>query len=242
MTFFTQAIAPASTAFFLLTVIYEWGYYRAVGPQFQSSVSATDYLTNAILWLPYGALTLIPFIDFHALRNYTGPPRIAGPIRNRTLVALLIFTLFMIGDMLFHGSATNILFLATAFMMLWVLLFYLFFPTSTIASSALLYRISRGLPPFVFGALALGWQNGYSDLTTLSDVYVLKTKQQDEERMVIVLRSLEKGILFKDASSNRVELHRWDDVVSVSRLATVPSDRTYVCYWFGWNCPAPPIP
>ena len=229
-------------AFFLLTVIYEWGYYRAIGPQFQSSVSATDYLTNAILWLPYSGLMLIILVDFRALKFYTGPSRITGTRRNWSLAVMLSVVILTFGAIAYFGRPTDMLPSIWAFTILWPLLFYLFFPTSTIASSAILYGIARALPPFVFAAFALGLQNGYDDLKTARDAYLLKTKQPAEERRIIVLRNLEKGILFRDVPLNRVELHRWDDVVSVSRLAIVASDSPFVCQRFGWNCPNVSMP
>jgi hypothetical protein len=47
-----SAVSVVSAAAFVLSVIYEWGYFSVVGQKFQSIASLTDYLTNALDWLP----------------------------------------------------------------------------------------------------------------------------------------------------------------------------------------------
>jgi hypothetical protein len=49
---FPAVIGAGSALLLLMTIIYEWGYFGVLGAPFQSLMTATDYLTNAIYWIP----------------------------------------------------------------------------------------------------------------------------------------------------------------------------------------------
>src|SRR5262249_38338699 len=53
------ALAAATFGALLLSVIYEWGYFAIIGPEFQSFESASDYLANAVLYLPKTLILLV---------------------------------------------------------------------------------------------------------------------------------------------------------------------------------------
>src|ERR1700730_5272203 len=53
-----QIIAGATFLVFVLAFVHEFAYFQVVGSQFQSLMTATDYLVSAISWMPFIGLVL----------------------------------------------------------------------------------------------------------------------------------------------------------------------------------------
>src|SRR5262249_47326522 len=51
--------AAITVAVVALSVVYEWGYFHVIGGEFQRFASPSDYLSNAIGWLPLLVLGLL---------------------------------------------------------------------------------------------------------------------------------------------------------------------------------------
>jgi hypothetical protein len=56
---FPTVLALVTSAVFFMTVVHEWAYFLVVGPHLQTTMSSVDYLSNAILWLPWHVLLLL---------------------------------------------------------------------------------------------------------------------------------------------------------------------------------------
>lgn len=226
LTAFARIIAPASAAFFALTVVYEWGYFRAVGRQFQSLLTTTDYVANAIVALP--SIVVMLFIFWESEPSERTRWRYGLPLT----ILLFLLSVGAVGFLFYTGTIFAWLGMAFMFLPLWQMGLH----AHGGPASPVLFSVVRAVPPLLVGALAIGWWQGTLALAEVGDVYTVAFKHDGVERRVNLLRSLEKGVIVRDVLAQRVIFYRWDDVSSLSRPASVaPSPPA--CSLFGWNCP-----
>jgi len=58
-----KATAVATFGVLLLSVTYEWGYFNALGSEFQTLASTSDYFSNAVEWIPTACVIVVmPFL------------------------------------------------------------------------------------------------------------------------------------------------------------------------------------
>ena len=53
-----QIVAGVSFMVLILAIVHEYAYFAVVGAQYQSLMSATDYLVSALSWMPLFAIVL----------------------------------------------------------------------------------------------------------------------------------------------------------------------------------------
>lgn len=231
---FAKVIAPASFAFLALTVVYEWGFFLAVGRQFQPLESATDYLTNAILWLPYSVIVLLGFIDFKA-----GPekPEKVNKSFHLINVGILVLGIVALAFVLYSVPVRYAASIALSFAALWFAVVYSWFAGREI--SPIWYNAIRSLPPLVVGAVALGYAEGQNILFNIGDVYTLRIKSPAVEQHIAVLRSFDKGLLIRDYLQKKVVFYRWEEIVSLHKSVLAAETQTAPCLWFTWFCSKP---
>jgi hypothetical protein len=70
---FAAILGASSVALLLISVVYEWGYFFQVGRHLQSILTPADYLSNAILWLPYTVPATLIWVRAARLNNVTPP-------------------------------------------------------------------------------------------------------------------------------------------------------------------------
>jgi membrane protease YdiL (CAAX protease family) len=66
---FATIAAILTFAIVALSVSHEYGYFWAVGQQFQAFVTPSDYFANATLWLPATILSIWGMINWRQLRT-----------------------------------------------------------------------------------------------------------------------------------------------------------------------------
>jgi hypothetical protein len=81
-----------------------------------------------------------------------------------------------------------------------------------------------------------GLHEGYSDLNKFQRTHVLKIKNDDTEKNLILLRSLAAGLIVRDAPKGRVTLVKWDEVSSVSVRSQAVDTRSLFCRLTGRAC------
>lgn len=241
------AIAATLTVATLATAIsFEWGYFNRVGVQFQALLSPTDYLTNSLSWLPTVSLLLTVIF---------------------LLAVSMPFSLAIVGQGL-HGAerraandraARRIAILASGVLAFWVLLLAIWQSAPMIFISFVMLLLvglsiaissrwidlrsaTRGLGVvmllMVMAMLAV-WGDFYADwdLGRTAPVYTVTSKSGDV-RHVIVLRMIEKGMLYRDPASKRISFERWDDLRTVSRIEP-DSFLNWICGWVQSSCNPP---
>jgi len=243
-----KAIAVFSAAIFAMAASHEWGYFFVVGPQFQTLISAYDYVANGIVYLPVYTLTFacVIFIGFLTRRQVNVPAtKFAGFYwwpwyeywAPAAMTGFCVLTYFIYEPDLFY--LFGVLTLAA-----WIV----FLPSATLmkmmAEERLTYstKAAAGLIPVAIVAMfGVGLLEARYDLRDPGSLHTVVFKEtsgvpRKDDLQATFLRSFDKGILIHDSTKKRVEYIRWDDIVVIRRAAPAQNSASFGCNRFGWRC------
>ena len=225
---FAAIIGIATVALLLMSLGHEYGYFWIVGSKFQTFLTATDYLSNAVLWLPSVALALYAYIDWDVV---LGQRRYSFGWREPVALLLVAIALwFVMGSSL---VPTPLLF-SSPIILLWLLYGDRLLP-SPLETVAHLRQVIYAAPVLIIVLFSWGVLQGEGDLQEKSQPFTVKLKGGKVVARDI-LRTFDKGILMRDAKNNRIVFVRWDEVIQISHFARAPSEAP-LCSWLNLNCP-----
>ena len=109
---FAAIVGFFTVALFAMSWCHEYGYFWSIGTQFQAFLTTTDYLTNGVLWLPFGVLLLYNYVDWWRLKDEE-PTKMDWSTRSTKVWAVIgavLFLFFLLTvtwpiGLLFFGSA-----------------------------------------------------------------------------------------------------------------------------------------
>jgi hypothetical protein len=235
--------AAISFALLSLSVIYEWGYFHVIGSEFQKFESPTDYLSNAIGWLPY---LLFLFFGWGLWIAYQFVAPLDRKNRNADVfnvsLALTIWVLLLYGVQSLARAQDWSMFFADIFIVLWAVLAWVCLKRfrETVDKLARPTRALLLITPIAIAvAYTVGVQDGYGDLGTPTDLYVVETSK--EKLKIGLLRRFDKGILVRNPIENTNQFMRWEEVRSISHdRAPDKGSRNlcslYIWSWLAWLC------
>ncbi len=230
----TALVAASSILIIALSASHELGYFAKLGSSFfQSFVSASDYFTNSILWLPVGIITLLAWGRQDWIWKAT--PRPNRKDRLSWILPTLIVgvpLLLLIFDP-YGGNQFLILIMLVYF---WVLFFDVLF--NPLPAGLLLEDVRKLVKigvPVCAGLFCLGYQNASSDLKSYTGTYIF-TFDNGDKTLSIPLRSFDKGVLIRDPIQDRIELIRWDKIKSIQKGGASYEHNTVGCHLFGLWC------
>jgi len=261
-----SAVSIVSAAAFILSVIYEWAYFSVVGQKFRSIAALSDYLTNALDWLPgtivgvavgWGGLFL--FAKFSERSNaQKRPSKQSGDAQaaaaalspeqrqKRLLISAIVFTLAGVGfgGLIYFSDDPGPLLAVlatTAFTFFWLGVFGLVVFVSadpSWARSKLKFAAFFLIPLLAVGVFFWGLQNGIGDLNKASGMYRLirKDSQAPKGEDVNVLRTFDRGVLVRLPAQQINEFLRWDEIRSLSLKREGLPDKSLSCRQFGFSC------
>lgn len=251
-------IAAISFAVLCLAVTHEWAYFLVVGTQFQALMSATDYFTSSLFWLPLiiigitGA-ALINLV-LRRLENFRTEEEIAASFKSpkqawraRRLPEVLSTTLIICLGLfqLIFENVYQIGVLSVAFGIAWLWLFIWIIKHEKVGKvvsrpTSFLLLFAPSLCVFAFFN---GLSEGFLALTTVKAVYVVKLKDEPHERNWSVLRTLSAGPIARDLVDNRILFVRWENISFFAARVAVPDTRSIACRIADFRCPpTPPTP
>ena len=244
--------AASSFGIICVAFIHEWAYFGIVGRQFQSVISPSDYITNAIGWLPLFAAAIA-----FAHTNDLFTRRLEG-FRSQTEMRALYKTPkrawwaldapWVIGGWLFALSAVfaliafniyeggSVIALGASIIWFWTAQWYMAHKQVAQTLTPVKMALLMFALPVALWSYILGLESGHRNLTQTERAYVLKLKNDDEEKNVLVLRTFTLGVLARDVTRNRVTLFKWDEVSSLSLRAQPADTRSYLCSIFDVMC------
>lgn len=234
----TSVIAAMSALIVALSVSHEFGYFSYIGRFFQAFVTASDYFTNAILWMPVAIITIVGWQNWKFL--WLDPPR--ATFNNWTswiLPTLLLGVPILLFLFVSEGGAYGYL---AALVYLWFLFFDRFAPGAGLASEVsieLRSLVKIGFP--VCAALfTLGYEHARSDLNVRAnrEPYLIRLKDQPLVSLRIPLRNFDKGVLLSDPTNHRIEFTKWDKIDSISKPLDTSAKAPLSCPLFGILCGA----
>lgn len=237
---FGSILATVTIGMLVLAVCHELGYFWLIGYEFQALLTTTDYLMNAIFWLPFALFFAYTWVDWWRFKDEPAPKR--KKWRERTWTEWIWPTICFVGisffifTMSWPPSSWSIYLAIAVMVYFWSRMWRAFapesFPEPFNAAARSLVRLG---PPAMFAVFAWGWMSGDGDLTKMSDPYIYRFKGRTESELRIPLRSFDKGLLVRNPLTNRIEFRRWEQIDEVSKPQRERS-RSLACYWLDW-CP-----
>ena len=237
---FTTAIG--TTALFL-SILYELGYFTIVGFELLTLMGPLDYLRNAILWLPaplaFGALYIMAIrllvLPFESSLNRMFVPKRAQNLqrfRETRIINILPWVFiplallitasslgvaYSIVDLFGWGAVSAIALFLTIIFLAAILSFLLSkpdkLPITGVGVATVLGTLVFGTI-FVVGASSAVIQMMGSANYRLAFSGEAASAPQDG----VLLRSLEKGVLFLTLPDRTIQFYRWDTVANLSPL------------------------
>jgi hypothetical protein len=230
-------VAGALTvAVLVLSVIHEYGYFIVIGTGFQSLLGPSDYLSNAILWLPIIGACAYSLVDSAALVEET-TLRFIKWKKWQILLIVIVLIAIVTFNALFATSMLPYLFTSLLiFIFVWTIICARIAPITsglddTERTTRTLFRI---VPPFLGAILIWGMITGDLDTRSIVGPYVIKTSKMDAPKTRFLLRTFDKGILIRNPEFSTIEFYKWADVESISKQIVI--ERTWGCQLFGRGC------
>jgi hypothetical protein len=254
-----KAIAVLSFIILALTVVHEEGYFWVIGGHFLTIASAYDYLANSILWLPPVVLgfvfALATNLLYEAFRRKRGPQEsyffgANRRARRRRILIVLLFSFYGVAAVVlgyfFMPPYILILYgasISTAFIV-GVISIFEYFRSHVVVTLSIWSRISiMAIPALMIIVFFVGAQEASFDVQGITNVYFLRLKAIPESaqsavdpQKIQVLRSFDKGVLFRDPVKERIGFVRWDAVQSLERNSYREDQLSRGCQRFPKLC------
>jgi hypothetical protein len=248
-----KAVAAISFLGLMVSGIFEWGYFSIIGSEFLRFAAVSDYIANAVVWLPASTLSLLLgfAIDIIIRRteHWQSEEQIiraaADPValkraRDRPYKLLMFAAiLFAAIAVIFLPPPLQTPFYVFAVVVLWPrLVVYVFGHVNApkIGGAGLFAAI------FVPMILALAYFGGRAQANAALSTKSLPTTLQRsgmQEQRVLILRRFEKGLLVRDANERRIEFVRWEDIKTVGVDEAGVAMMSNFCSFFGLLCLPP---
>ncbi|MDP3075815.1 hypothetical protein [Bradyrhizobium sp.] len=231
---FAAMIGAATLALLLFAVCHEYGYFSVIGSQFQTFISTSDYFTNATQWIVFALWMGLTWVNWRGIDDPNYYPPLSMGWQGWILPGLFVFLLLL---EFFTGSGFN--FVPVFFLLLYL---WLSFGTKLVpfagSDDKNLRTIRRSIiavPILVVVAFFVGQMKGNTALSTVEEPYKIKIKG-GEERQRILLRNLDKGLLVRSPTHERIEFIRWDQIEEVTKPSHTTRLESYSCRWLNVWC------
>jgi hypothetical protein len=249
-----QLITGVSFLVLTLAIVHEISYFALVGPQFQSLMSATDYLVSALSWMPLlGVVLFLTALATAAFARWTegrthdemistskAYRRFAYPAMNAlfgsTTVFAVAITILLFGNPYVLNASMGLASFGAVTFLFWLKKFEPFGRILTFP----VFLIASGLPVLLLLAFVTGRSDAYYDLTFRGNVHAMRLKNSLEAANAVVLRLLAAGVLARKPDEHEIQFYRWDQIETLSVEFTPLDSRSLVCRLLNWSCPPTP--
>ena len=224
----------AASMSLLLSIIYDYAYFYALNLSFSDVPSTiSDHLRSGLIWFP----TLL-FCTFLALifelitvriekgmsedeiiESSPDPQKVQkfreGPLKIMPwLAGLIIISYILIGENFVYG-------LPIAFCLIWFRIapWLNNHPRIFQRRSKLLRFVIFWLPVLIIYLYGKGHTDGkkliHNDKTNCS---IILKKPTNKQESIILIKLLEKGILFKRPTENKIIYEKWDNIININKV------------------------
>jgi hypothetical protein len=236
---FAAILGALTITLLLMSISHEYGYFTLMGRNFQTLLTATDYLSNAILWSPW-LLIIILTAEWQKL-NYVVPERQRNWRNWRTWrapVLVGIWFTFLIATSSWPPYPFGMVSFIIVVIWIWSRLWTKFYkPIEGLGDdlNAIYRDVIKIGPPLLVVMFLWGWIEASNDLENVNDPYIVSFKGRANPELRILLRTFDRGLLMRNAVSGRVEFHKWGNVEGLQRH---PSGRAepFACYLVEFFC------
>jgi hypothetical protein len=236
----TGLVAAITLLVVALSVCHEFGYFwRIGGGFFQTFLTASDYFTNSVVWVPPAIFTVIGWWNWGSLVK---DPTVPTLRQWKTWIVPALITALPIMSMIIFREPLPVLWLI-AFVYYWALLFEIFVPVAspTIAYAYELRQFVKLAGPVCAGMVTLGYIDASNNLSGASDPYMLQIAGSKATILRYPVRNFDKGMLVRDPIEQRLEFLKWDDIESIKHSVSMNNSEPASCRWFGFgfSCGSP---
>ncbi|WP_315741030.1 hypothetical protein [Bradyrhizobium sp. SZCCHNR1093] len=241
---FAAVVASIGVFIFAMSWVHEYGYFWSVGRQFQAFLSTTDYITNSALWMPAALFFVYAYTDWTWFKRKETSSKTNWKAWS-TWVGFFFVALYALSWLNAAKWPLNYF----AAMNTFVAVLFIWSKIWTVYANMIVFEepfkgpltetIKVG-PVVLIGMFLYGSVDANFDLTRLDDPYLFTFKGQPTPKLEVFLRSFDRGALVRDAVSNRIEFHRWDEITSIS-VAAAKQTRSPLCWITGLLCEQTPL-
>jgi hypothetical protein len=256
---FAAVLGALTLTLLMMSVAHEYGYFTVIGRSFQPLLTTSDYFANAVLWLP---AALVFVLSLQLQKMYDAPDqkdeneapdqkdekeiRMGWKISAWLAVALMGgFFILVILTSTWPPSTISAMFFMIVVIGVWGNLWSRFYRRLDALGDDLnaLYRgVVKFGPPFFIAVFLWGVAEASQDVERTNDPYMVIFKGRNDRELRLVLRIFERGLLMRNAVANRIEFHKWEEVIALEKVADTRSE-TLICNLTGFSCqPKPPAP
>jgi len=246
-------IAAGTVAILIVSVIHDAGFFLVIGREFQDFLSPADYISGALSWSPsVGVATVIVGAGLMAVRRYYGfetrriPKRRRGTKRGISIGIFVVIVYYIVAILyfLFDYDTANILagpfiLIGLPWMIFWGVIFSHEVPRTFLGPSGIL-MIGLSAPVLLL-IFSVGIVDARFALKSVDPIFAIDMAKKPTKH-VVVIRNIDRGVIYHDPIQHRIAFIKWADIVSFSRV-TALDERPNSCVWFGLNCqPVPGLP
>lgn len=240
---FAAILGTATVILLTLSVSHEYGYFWTIGRQFQTFLTATDYIANGVLWLPLGLFCMYSAIAWDVLPANDKSGEKASTRLLIVYIAVVAGTfVVLLATVSWPPSYFSAILLMLFFVFIWAAAWRKVYAkirldasVQTVAQDVLRLGVPVVVWMFLWGAI-----NARDDLASTAYPYIFQFKGEKNDQLRMFLRNFDKGALLRNVANNRIEFHKWDDIVAVSQIETQQTE-TLICRLFNWECSRPPV-
>jgi hypothetical protein len=231
---FASILAAATISMLILAVCHELGYFWLIGYEFQALLTTTDYLINAIFWLPFALIFAYTWVDWWRFKDEPLAPPKRWRDRRFTewiwpllcTVAVVVFVLVTDWPPNWWSVFSAMTFIAFVWSKVWRAYAPVNLPEPFNSAGRNLVRLG---PPAMFAVFAWGWINADGDLGRTTNPYIYYFKGKSEGELRIPLRSFDKGLLVRNPLTSRIEFRRWELIDEISK-PQLQRSRGLLCF------------
>lgn len=224
----------AASMALLLSIIYDYGYFKSLDISFFDVPSSlSDHLRSGLIWFPVfffgvAGATIFELITVRIEKGMSEDEIISsspnpektrkfreGPIKLMPwLAGLIILSYILMGDLFVYG-------LPIAFCLLW------FWIAPWINNHPRIFQrrpkyikaIIFWMPVIIIFLYGIGFTDGKRLVhMNKSNCNIILKNPSNKEEPIILLKLLEKGVLFKKPNTNRVSYEKWDNIQRIDKI------------------------
>ncbi|WP_102783161.1 hypothetical protein [Thalassospira sp. GB04J01] len=242
---FTELSAAVSGGTLVLSVLYEWAYFKVAGFELMGLMTVSDLFRLALTWLPLTVLTFLALVMNELITQgiekglseeeliATSPhPKFYSAFRKSAPKALIsVFLLIAAAEILF-SSDPNFSAIGLSLTVIWGVISNKITDVPRIrekyGATGCLMIVT--IPIVAIMCLGFGAGKAQSDLNDMSNYYDVEMPGGNLLAGVNIIRSLERGILIKKESEKNLNFLPWSQVLSIH--AVIPkkeNNRSFAC-------------
>jgi hypothetical protein len=237
------AVASVASLALAASVAYETGYFSIIGKKYQGIISAADYLSGAVEWLPWLSLLYAAGL----LTAWVGLPATLRSARRlhgiRSLIAIVLVIFVIVA--LWIGATVPVyqilLYAPFAALPLVVAITFIQLRRHRGSASKMIALISSGLL-VTLALFCAGIGRAHFDIEMIDNAYVIKSG--DSSAGSQVLRTMQKGLLVWKPDEKRIDFVGWEKIDRVTHLIWKSQDAPWTeplgCYVWEGLCRRPP--